>query len=97
MKLNSYAWNKLSATYRFDLPRYDQTLTPVGECDIEFVIVNGRSMKSADRGRWRRHAIQPERDIRLHLNQHREDMQTLKKTTLGILPSRMIAMFEVVS
>ena len=29
---------QLSSTYRFDLPRYDQTLTPVGECGIEFVI-----------------------------------------------------------
>lgn len=28
----------LDATYRFDLPRTDQTATPVGECAIEFVM-----------------------------------------------------------
>jgi hypothetical protein len=28
----------LDATFRYDLPRFDQTLTPVGESAIEFVI-----------------------------------------------------------
>jgi len=77
---------QLSATYRFDLPRYDQTLTPVGECDIEFVIRKRTLDEIADRGRWRRPAIQPEREIRLHLNQHREDMQTLKQNNTGHPP-----------
>jgi len=77
---------QLSATYRFDLPRYDQTLTPVGECGIEFVIRKRTRDEIADRGRWRRPAIQPEREIRLHLNQHREDMQTLKQNNTGHPP-----------
>lgn len=77
---------QLSATYRFDLPRYDQTLTPVGECGIEFVIRKRTRDEVADRGRWRRPAIQPEREIRLHLNQHREDMQTLKQNNTGHPP-----------
>ncbi|MCX7627392.1 MAG: hypothetical protein N2Z69_03135 [Methylophilaceae bacterium] len=29
---------QLSASYRFDLPRFDQTLTPVAECGIELII-----------------------------------------------------------
>jgi len=29
---------QLSANYRFDLPRFDQTLTPIAECGIELVI-----------------------------------------------------------
>jgi SAM-dependent methyltransferase len=29
---------QLDATFRFQLPRMDQTLTPVGECAIEFVL-----------------------------------------------------------
>lgn len=29
---------QLDATFRFGLPRYDQTLTPVGECALEFVL-----------------------------------------------------------
>lgn len=77
---------QLSATYRFDLPRYDQTLTPVGECGIEFVIRKRTRDEIADCGRWRRPAIQPEREIRLHLNQHREDMQTLKQNNTGHPP-----------
>ena len=28
----------LNSTFRYDLPRYDQTLTPIGECGIEFVV-----------------------------------------------------------
>ena len=28
----------LSASYRYELPRFDQTLTPIGECGIEVVI-----------------------------------------------------------
>ena len=28
----------LNATYRYGLPRFDQTLTPIGECGIEFIV-----------------------------------------------------------
>ena len=77
---------QLSATYRFDLPRYDQTLTPVGECGIEFVVRKRTRDEIEDCGRWRRPSIQPEREIRLHLNQHREDMQTLKHNNTGHPP-----------
>jgi SAM-dependent methyltransferase len=28
----------LNATYRYALPRFDQTLTPIGECGIEFIV-----------------------------------------------------------
>lgn len=70
---------QLSSTYRFDLPRYDQTLTPVGECGIEFVIRKRPQAEVADRGRWRRINAQPAREMRVHLNQHRDDLQTLKQ------------------
>ena len=29
---------QLSSNYRFDIPRYDQTLTPVAECGIEIIL-----------------------------------------------------------
>lgn len=70
---------QLSSTYRFELPRYDQTLTPVGECGIEFVIRKRPQGEVADRGRWRRLDTQPKREMRIHLNQHRDDLQTLKQ------------------
>ena len=29
---------RLTSTFRLSLPRFDQTLTPIGECGIEFII-----------------------------------------------------------
>ena len=77
---------QLSATYRFDLPRFDQTLTPVGECGIEFVIRKRPSAEIADGGRWRRPLAQPERELRLHLNQYRDDMKRMKDANSGSAP-----------
>jgi len=77
---------QLSASYRFEMPRFDQTLTPVGECGIEFVIRKRPDNEIADKGRWRRAAVQPEREIRLHLNQYRDDMQAMKQNNTGRLP-----------
>lgn len=71
---------QLIATYRFDLPRYDQTLSPVGECGIEFVLRKRLPDEAAAGGGRRRTAEQPSREMRIHLNQHRNDLQTLKQT-----------------
>lgn len=67
----------LIATYRFNLPRYDQTLTPIGECGIEFV-VRKRTAKEVERLGLHVPGEQPSREIRLHLNQYRDDHSTLK-------------------
>lgn len=77
---------QLSATYRFDLPRYDQTLTPVGECGIEFVIRKRTCEEIMDRGRWRRPTAQPDREVRLHLNQHLDDMIAMKQKNVANPP-----------
>lgn len=77
---------QLSATYRFDLPRYDQTLTPVGECGIEFVVRKRTQAEIDAGGRWQRTNAQPGREIRLHLNQYKNDLQTLKKANKGTPP-----------
>jgi len=77
---------QLSATYRFELPRYDQTLTPVGECGIEFVVRKRAIDEITDLGRWRRSGVKPEKEIRLHLNQYRDDMQNMKKNNDGQPP-----------
>ena len=29
---------QLNSTFRYNLPRFDQTLTPIGECGIEFIV-----------------------------------------------------------
>lgn len=77
---------QLSSTYRFGLPRFDQTLTPVGECGIEFIIRKRTPEEVLAGGRWTRPAEQPQREVRLHLNQYRDDLITLKKSNEGVLP-----------
>jgi len=67
----------LDATYRFELPRIDQTMTPVGESAIE-VVIRKRSQAEIDAGARVRAASQPEREVRLHFNQYRDDQKTLR-------------------
>lgn len=67
----------LDASYRYSLPRFDQTLTPVGECGIEFVVRKRSQAELTTRGRLPGPS-QPERELRLHLNQYRDDHATLK-------------------
>lgn len=71
---------QLSSTYRFDLPRYDQTLTPIGECGIEFVVRKRTKDEVIAKGRWQRTTAQPNREFLLHLNQYRNDLQAMKNT-----------------
>ncbi len=67
----------LTGTYRFDLPRYDQTLTPIGECGIEFIIRKADPQETLSGGRTRS-AKQPSEDLRIHYNQYRDDMRRMK-------------------
>lgn len=75
----------LTSTYRFSLPRYDQTLTPIGECGIE-VVIRKRSQREIDAGGRLRESVQPGREVRIHLNQNRDDLQTLKGANLSSPP-----------
>lgn len=77
---------QLSATYRFNLPRFDQTLTPVGESGIEFVLRRRPEEEIQAGGRWDRSHQQPEREIRLHLNQYKDDMQMMKVSNIDKPP-----------
>jgi hypothetical protein len=67
----------LNSSYRYDLPRYDQTLTPIGECAIELVVRKRLSEEVARKGRMPA-AAQPDAGMRIHLNQYRDDLATLK-------------------
>jgi SAM-dependent methyltransferase len=77
---------QISATYRFNLPRYDQTLTPVAECGIELIIRKRSTVEVEAGGRWIRTKQQPNQEMRLHLNQYKDDMQILKQSNKGNLP-----------
>lgn len=71
---------QLMTNYRFNLPRFDQTLTPVAECGIELVIRKRPAAEVAAGGRWQRTDKQPSSEVRLHFNQYRDDMQRMKRS-----------------
>lgn len=69
---------RLHGTHRYSLPRIDQTMTPVGESAIEFIIRKRTPEELAFGGTpTRRHAVD-DREMRLHLNQYRDDQKTLR-------------------
>jgi SAM-dependent methyltransferase len=68
----------LNTTYRYGLPRYDQTKTPVGESGIELVVRKRTQEEVAHKGSLRPEVAQPPPEVRVHLNQYRDDMATLK-------------------
>ena len=67
----------LNSTFRYDLPRFDQTLTPIGECGIEFVI-RKRTARELAAGGLVRETVQPSPADRRHFNQYRADHAHMK-------------------
>lgn len=70
----------LSSTYRHNLPRYDQTLTPIAESGIEFILRKREAAELKAGGRLPISKKNPGREMRIHLNQYRDDISTLKTT-----------------
>lgn len=68
----------LDATYRYALPRYDQSRTPVAECGIEIVLRRRTPEEIAAGGRLPPPAPDVPRELRLHLNQYRDDAARLR-------------------
>lgn len=75
----------LNGSYRYELPRFDQTSTPIGECAIEFV-VRKASAAEVETGKPARTASQPSADLRIHFNQYRDDYQQMKRSNTGRPP-----------
>jgi SAM-dependent methyltransferase len=69
----------IDAAYRYELPRYDQTRTPVSESAIEIVVRKRTAAEIEFRGRPPLTA-QPSREVRVHLNQLPDDWSTLKRS-----------------
>ncbi|MCE2574095.1 class I SAM-dependent methyltransferase [Komagataeibacter sp. FNDCR2] len=67
----------IDALFRSDLPRYDQTITPVAECAIEFII-RKRNESELKAGGLLPDTIQPVPEVRRHLNQYKNDKSTLR-------------------
>jgi SAM-dependent methyltransferase len=77
----------LAASYRFSLPRYDQTMTPIGECAIEFVVRKLHSSE-VETGVILRNGCQPPANLRVHYNQYLDDHKNLKQLNLLHPPFR---------
>ena len=71
----------IDEAYRYDLPRFDQTLTPVAECAIELVI-RKRTAAELEQGGRLPPKQQPAPDQRAYFNQYRNDHEALKKAEL---------------
>jgi len=75
----------LTASYRFNLPRYDQTATPVGECAIEFILRKATPEEVATGG-LPLSERQPPAHLRIHYNQYRDDYRQMKSSNEGRPP-----------
>jgi hypothetical protein len=76
----------LTSTFRFQLPRYDQTRSPVGECGIE-IVVRKRTQDEMERGgRFPSKAVRLDRELRIHLNQYIDDADMLRAANADAPP-----------
>jgi SAM-dependent methyltransferase len=71
----------IDETYRFDLPRFDQTLTPVAECAIE-IVIRKRTAAEIEAGGRLPGGVQPSEEMRGYYNQYRNDQNALKSAEL---------------
>lgn len=77
----------LDAGYRYALPRFDQTLTPVCESGIEMIVRKRLPDEVRAGGRFPT-PTQPERELRVHLNQYRDDATRMKASNSAAPPFR---------
>ena len=75
----------LESTYRYALPSFDQSLTPVAECGIELVVRKRPVAEVVAGGRLPGDA-QPAREMRIHLNQYRDDVARMKAANVDSPP-----------
>ena len=76
----------LNATFRYKLPKYDQTKTPIGESCIEFVLRRLLDEEVELGGRLVDNE-QPEEELRIHLNQYTIDANGCSFRSSGSLCS----------
>lgn len=75
------------SNYRFELPRFDQTITPIGESAIEFVLRKRPDEEVARKG-LRGNAEPPSRELRIHLNQYLDDQAMIRNSAKESPPFR---------
>jgi len=77
--------NLLDSTFRYELPRFDQTLTPVSESGIEFILRKRTVKELSDKGKFTS-GVQPARDLKFHYNQYLLDQASMKSFNSGNPP-----------
>jgi len=75
----------LDSGYRYSLPRYDQTSTPIGESAIEIILRKRTNVEFKNRG-YRGSQVQPTELVRTYLNQYIDDYQQMKAGNLSNAP-----------
>ena len=70
---------KLDAAYRYDVPRFDQTLSPVIEATIEAVLRKWRPEELAAGGRLPRADAVADETTRVHWHQYQADARAMKQ------------------
>ena len=68
----------LNDTYRYNLPTYDQTVTPIGESSIEFVVQKRSDECKKNKGLLTK-PTKVKQQIAEHLNMYIDDILTLNK------------------
>ena len=68
----------LDSEYRYDISRYDQTLSPVAECGIEIIIQKYTEYQLQNNGMHQQVSYTTSAEMRTHLNQYKNDLSTLK-------------------
>lgn len=74
----------LHSTYRYEIPRYDQTLTPIAECGIEFVIRKKSASCSNMHDKKNLHKFN--KNLVPYLNQYKDDVERLKQMNINKPP-----------
>jgi SAM-dependent methyltransferase len=77
--------NVQDATYRYKLPRYDQTSTPISESSIELIVRKRFKNEILDLGRLPK-SNQPDENLRVYYNQYIIDYKNMKKHNGGDAP-----------
>ncbi|AEG50352.1 Methyltransferase type 11 [Sphingobium chlorophenolicum L-1] len=75
----------INGSYRYHLPRYDQTMTPIGEAAIE-IIIRKADVSETEKGMLTRAEEQPSPELRRYYNQYRLDYQGMKSNNQGNPP-----------
>ena len=75
----------LDSEYRFKLPRFDQTSSPVAESAIEVILRKRTALEIEEKG-YVKSRIQPDPESRKHYNQYMDDYINMKKSNVSNPP-----------